>query len=272
MSTENNTNNNQPTHDDKLLEVLKKSVEHDPTLIPPQFNGDAEKYFASYKELQAAFTKKSQELAELKKTTPTPNGNTEQNKDNKNTKPNDFKIGEVVEDEVVTVSWDDLSAEFNQTGDVSAETKQKIMADLKITDARVVDAYIDGLKNMKQVAQAKAIEIAGGANEYNNVLKWASKNFTKEQQAAINQSLSSPTWEFTWTGLVTQYRSKAQSDTNNPIKAPVGSPNTEVIPYRTDQEYLNDLRDPRYRYNTDPDFVDLVHKRVALTAKMNEES
>lgn len=261
--TTNNPNDAPPTQDDKVIEAIRKNATTNPDSIPPQFEGDVEKYINAYKELQADYTKKSQELAAIKKAPapPTP-PNTPP------TPPNPLHVGEPPVEETPTVSWDTLAAEFAETGDISAETKKTLVDVLKLPDTKFVDAYIDGLKSQRQLAMSKAVEIAGNSDEYNKVLAWASKTMKPEQRAALNQALSSPSWELTWTGLVSQYKTNAKSSANNPINAPVGNDTTEVQPYRTHQEYMNDLANPKYRNNLDPDFVDLVMKRAHKTARL----
>jgi hypothetical protein len=257
MTTE--TPNAPVTQEDKVIEAIRTNAVANPSSIPPQFEGDVEKYITAYKNLQADYTKKSQELADLKaKVKPTDPPKAHET-------PNPLHIGEPPVEETPQVSIEDLQAEFAETGTVSDESKQAVIKALGIKDPRFVDMYIEGLKSQRQLATDKATEIAGGADEYNKVLLWASKNLKPEQRAALNQALSSPSWELTWTGLVTQYRANKQSNSNEPINAPVGNDTTEVLPYRTHQEMMADLANPKYRQNLDPDFIQLVMKRVAIT-------
>lgn len=262
MTIENNGVETNP-QEDKVIDAIRTNAIANPSSIPPQFGGDVEKYITAYKDLQAEFTRKSQELANLKKVVEKP-----ADPPKAPVTPNPLHIGEPPVEETPTISWDDLAAEFSSTGDISEETKKSIVSTLKLPDTKFVDAYIDGLKSQRQLAMTKAAEIAGGNDEYNKVLAWASKNLKPEQRAALNASLSSPSWELTWTGLVTQYKTANKSSSNNPIAAPVGNDTTEIIPYRTHQEYMADLANPKYRYNQDPDFVELVMKRAHKTAQL----
>lgn len=263
--TTNDPNVPTPEQEAAVIEAMRKNAVANPASIPPQFGGDVDKFINAYKALQADYTKKSQELADLKKTpveTPKPPSGDPP-------KPLHIPDAPVVEEK--QLDWDDLATEFANTGDVSPETKQAIVATLKLKDTKFVDAYIDGLKSQRQLAMTKAVEIAGNSDEYNKVLAWASKTMDANGRAALNQALRSPSWELTWTGLVAQYKTAAKSSANMPLNAPVGNDTTEVQPYRTHQEYMRDLADPKYRYNQDPDFVALVIKRANLTAKLASE-
>lgn len=250
--------------DDRVLDAVRAAAAANPSSIPPQFNGDVEKYINAYKELQSDYTKKSQELASLKKQITT----SSEKKNDDPPAPLVIKDAEVVEEED-KVTVEDLAAEFYNTGTVSDESKAKAMKFLKIQDSSVLDVVIQGFQFQRQMATNRAVEIAGSTEEYNNILKWASKNLTPAQKEAINSSLSSPSWELTFTGLVAQYRNSIKSSSNNPIHAPVGAPNTEVIPYRSHEEYMADLANPKYRFNTDPDFVNLVMQRAKKTQELH---
>lgn len=265
MTIENNGVETNP-QEDKVIDAIRTNALANPSSIPPQFGGDVEKYITAYKDLQADYTRKSQELAALKKGTEKP-----ADPPKAPVTPNPLHIGEPPVEETPQISWDTLAEEFANTGDISDDTKKSLVEALKLPDTRFIDAYIDGLKSQRQLAMTKAAEIAGGNEEYNKVLAWASKSLKPEQRAALNAALSSPSWELTWTGLVTQYKTANKSSANTPIAAPVGNDSTEVLPYRTNEEYLADLRNPKYRNNLDPDFVQLVYKRAAKTAQLAME-
>ena len=262
--TTNDPNVPTPEQEAAVIEAMRKNAASNPASIPPQFGGDVDKFIDAYKNLQADYTKKSQELATFKKApveTPKPAAEP----------PKPLHIPDAVVEETPQVSWDTLQTEFQETGDISEDSKKALVAALKLPDTKFVDAYINGLKSQRQLAMTKAVEIAGNSDEYNKVLAWASKTMDVNGRAALNQALSSPSWELTWTGLVAQYKTAAKSSANMPLNAPVGNDTTEVQPYRTHQEYMKDLADPRYRHNQDPDFVDLVLKRANLTAKLASE-
>lgn len=264
--TTNDPNVPTPEQEAAVIEAMRKNAVANPASIPPQFGGDVDKFIDAYKALQADYTKKSQELAALKKAPVEPP------KPPSGDPPKPLHIPDAPVEETPTVSWDTLQTEFQETGDISEDSKKALVAALKLPDTKFVDAYINGLKSQRQLAMTKAVEIAGNSDEYNKVLAWASKTMDVNGRAALNQALSSPSWELTWTGLVAQYKTASKSSANMPLKAPAGNDTTEVQPYRTHQEYMADMANPKYRFNQDPDFVALVMKRAYKTAQLNANS
>lgn len=266
MTTETPTPEQQA--EDKLMDAIRANAAANPESIPPQFGGDIEKYITSYKELQKKMTQQAQELAEFKKAPVTPAA-PKAGEAGKPVEPAPLEIKEPKVEETPPFDWDAATEEFNNTGDISEASKARLIADLKIKDPRFVDGFIGFLKQQRQSAQAKAMEVAGGVEQYNAVLEWAHGAFNEAERAALNASLRSPMWELAWTGLVAKYQAASKSSANTMLSGSPGNNTTDVQPYRTHREFMKDLADPRYRSGSDPDFIALVQKRAAKTPELS---
>lgn len=265
MTTETPTPEQQA--EDKLMDAVRANAATNPESIPAQFGGDVEKYITSYKELQKKMTQQAQELSGFRKAAETPAPIADPNKPPATPKPLEITEPPVVETPVF--DWDAATEEFNSTGDISDASKAKLIADLKIKDPRFVDHFVGFMKQQRASAQAKAMEVAGGVEQYNAVLEWAHGAFNETERAALNTSLKSPMWELAWMGLVTKYQAANKSSANTMLSGSPGNNTTDIQPYRTHKEMMKDLADPRYRSGSDPDFINHVQRRAAKSPQFS---
>ena len=247
MTTENN---NTPAESHEV-QMLRKAVAADPTQIPEQFNGDAEKFINSYKSLQAEFTRKSQELAALKNAAPP-----SQEPKTEEVKPVDLEIKEPPKVEPPKVTWNSAVDEFSVNGDVSEETRKALSVQLAVDKnnleeiagvRQMIDTYVEAMKGQRNLAQTRAVEIAGGVEQYNAVVEWGQKNLNAAEKAQVNQALKSAAWELTWTGLVARFNKAVGDSGNKNPNTPNANMNSAVKPFETQAEMTQAMRDPRYR-------------------------
>jgi len=259
------TSNSNPPAESHEIQMIRKQYESNPENIPAQFEGDVNKAVESYKELQARFTKTSQELAALKKA-----ASPEPKPDVKKEEPLPLKLEELKPEEKPPVTWESIEDEFKATGDVSEESVQAIVNLLKLPSRNFVDAHIAYLKSQRASAQAKAQEIAGGTEQYNAVIKWGHTNLSKPEKDALNQALASPGWELAWTGLVTKFKA-ANTDSGNRMGTnPVGTGDDTAEVFSEQREMTAAISDPRYR--TDPKYRDAVQRRIIATNELRNRS
>lgn len=269
MTTPPNTTNTPPQEESHEAKMIRKFYTADPSQIPEQFEGDVEKAVEGYKQLQAKFTKASQELAAVKKAAETP---PEPKPEEKPTAPPaPLKIEDAPVEETPAVSWESIEEEFATTGTVSEDSIVKLTAMLKLPSRNFIDAHVAYMKDKREQAHKQAQDIAGGVENYNKVLAWAAKALSQAEKAALNASLNSPGWELAWTGLVTKFN-KVNTDGANPRpNAPVATGGgDEVLPWGSQAEMTAAIRDPRYRL--DPAYQAMVMKRSAKTAEIGYKS
>lgn len=263
--------------------------------IPKNFK-DANAWFDSLKNAQKEYTKTRQELSELKKTyekngTTNPNyvEETENNSEEvvvEETKPvskipEELRIPDISkqkeetkqpQEQSKTISEDDWSKwtmEVAISNDLSEETKLEIKAKTGFTDKMIGD-YLEGQKARSREAYGKAAEVIGGKDRLATIFEWAGKNLTTQQQAEVNATLASPSWEVALLGLEAKYnkamgqKPKAKemsSSTNKQI------PNTNtkqpVQPYKSRREFYAERGSQKYM--SDPNFRTYVEQRVLLS-------
>lgn len=92
------------------------------------------------------------------------------------------KAGEVLKEK--GFDYAKLQEEFNATGEISKETREKL-AEAGITED-VIDNYIDGQKAKVEAKMNEIAEVVGGRKEMDEIIKWASKNLDEKEKASIN--------------------------------------------------------------------------------------
>lgn len=196
-----------------------------PTWLPQEF-ATVEAYNASYAELRADHTRKSQELARLKGAnvevtgkdgnpvetpndpanpaeTPNPNDppKIEEKKADDPPKADDpaKKPDEKADEEdpakkvadAAGFKLDDYQTEYFTTGDVAPENRAKIADGLKdvLGDNAldIVNQYIDGQKVVHANDRKLYMDEAGGDDAYTAMTTWAAESLTKDEVGAFNK-------------------------------------------------------------------------------------
>lgn len=281
-----------PTSSPESIQVAREQqafelyVKNQGVEIPSNFK-DTTAWFNSLKNAQGEYTKARQEVADLKKTYGQTEGGTNpafvappkeetapitkvpEELRIPNTPPEVAKTNEPVNEPKFNDSdWSKWSMEVAISNDLSEETKSEIKTKTGFSDKMIGD-YMEGQKARSREAFGKAAEIVGSKDKLHQIFSWAAKNMTVEQQAEINATLASPSWEVALLGLATKY-DRTSGITAKSKEMPVNGQqvssyqaNTQLTEYRTKREFYADRGNPRYQ--SDPKFRLAVEQRMLKT-------
>jgi hypothetical protein len=257
--------------------------------IPKNFK-DSNAWFDSLKNAQKEYTKARQEIAELKKTYEKDGTNNpayvEETVSEESEKvaeepkinvPEELRIPEIKKEEVINKEpvkqviteedWSKWSMEVALSNDLSKDTIEEIKEKTGFTD-RIISDYVEGQRAKSREAFGKAAEIVGGKDRLANIFAWAANNMTPQQQADINASLASPSWDIALLGLQVKY-DKATANSAKGKELPknkqvnVSATKVPLSPYKTKREFYADRGNPRY--NSDAKFRQAVEQRMMMT-------
>jgi len=257
--------------------------------IPKNFK-DSNAWFDSLKSAQKEYTKARQEIAELKKTyekdgtkNPTYVEETVSEESEKVAEepkinvPEELRIPEIKKEEVINKEpvkqviteedWSKWSMEVALSNDLSKDTIEEIKEKTGFTD-RIISDYVEGQRAKSREAFGKAAEVVGGKDRLANIFAWAAKTMTPQQQADINASLASPSWDVALLGLQVKY-DKATANSAKGKELPknkqvnVSATKVPLSPYKTKREFYADRGNPRY--NSDAKFRQAVEQRIMMT-------
>lgn len=258
--------------------------------IPKNFK-DTNAWFDSLKNAQKEYTKARQEIAELKKTYEKDGTNnpayveetaseeaTPVVEEAKVNIPEELRIPEIKKEEVVNKEpvkqviteedWSKWSMEVALSNDLSKDTIEEIKEKTGFTD-RIISDYVEGQRAKSREAFGKAAEVVGGKDRLANIFAWAAKTMTPQQQADINASLASPSWDVALLGLQVKYdkatanSAKGKEMPANKKQVNVSSTKQALQPYKTKREFYADRGNPRY--NSDAKFRQAVEQRILMT-------
>jgi hypothetical protein len=159
--------------------------------------------------------------------------------------------------------------EYDSTGDVSPESRDKIAEGLKNVlgaDARkIVDDFIESKKVVHTNDKSMYMEAAGGEEAYNTMTQWAAQNLPPEQVAAYNRQVTSGDRHATLFAIE-GLRSKFEA-ANGRAPTLVRGTTTPAIggvqPFRSVAEMTKIMSSPEYK--TDPAYRDQVKQRLAVS-------
>lgn len=257
--------------------------------LPKEF-ATVEAYNASYAELRADHTRKSQELARLRgETVETPAETTSEEPKTETPKTAPVtppKIEEPKKDDeanpddpankVIEASGFDVNPyqeEYFSTGDVTPENRAKIAEGLKgvLGDnaLEIVNQYIEGQKVTHANDRKMYYEEAGGEDAYHGLVTWASTNLSKEEIAAYNKAIDSGDRHaatLAIRGLRSTYEAKNGRDPNRIIGSGGANGPSSGAPFQSSAEMTAAMRDPRYK--TDEAYRANVAARIAASSNL----
>ena len=282
-----------PTSSPESIQVAREQqafesyVKNQGVEIPSNFK-DTTAWFNSLKNAQGEYTKARQEVADLKKTYGQTDGGTnpkfvEPSKET--TQPvkefssnlDQLRIPEtdILSDTIETNAakftdddWSNWSMEVAITNNLSEETKSEIKTKTGFTEKMIGD-YLEGQKARSREAFTAAADIVGSKEKLQQVFAWAAKTMTSDQQAEINATLASPSWEVALLGLATKYDrtngDNAKSREMTPTRTQVAGSQTPqgIAGYKTKREFYADRGNQRY--NSEPKFRSAVEQRMLKT-------
>lgn len=207
-----------------------------PTAIEAKFNGDASAAAKSMVSLQGAFTKTTQELAALKAkaATPTPPA-----------PPTGLRIPEPTPTNAHTAAWDQFETEYRTNGDVSPETKQRLL-DLGIPERFIETARATATYAAQQRVNAAAAEV-GGKENLDAILKYA-QTLPEAQRREIDKGLNGDAWQYVLRGLA-QAREGSKANEPNRSVLPTGANagSGGKMKFDTYDQMMGAMRDPRFK-------------------------
>lgn len=258
-----------PSEADLELQAVEKYAKSNPNNLPPQFNGDADKFIESYKELRKTLTKSQQELATLKK------GATNESR----VEPQATQVSEtpvpstfIPKNEPTTEpspkEWEELGNELRTKGDLTPETRANLLKKYNIPSF-VIDQYINGLRAQAAAAAQEAATMVGGNDKLRKMIQWASTNLTDAERNEINKQLQTPAWKNTILGLKTRMEMSNPDPTADEPKRSLPSTVSNVAvsdiePFSNKADMMQHIRDRRY--GKDQKYTEWVQERIRISA------
>lgn len=242
-----------------------------PTWLPEQFKSP-EDMAKSWTDQRAEITRLQQGVKKPEEQTQqTPPENAEKKPDEQpNTEPSKEQKQDDAAKEVADSAGVDLAPyqqEYNTTGDVSEDNRAKIAEGLKKVlgeNARsIVDDFIEARKVVHQNDQKLFMDSAGGAENYAQMVQWASKELPKEQVEAYNRTVNSGDRHATLLAIEGLKSKFIAANGSAPRLLQGGGIPTGTAAFRSTAEMVAAMNDPRYK--TDQAYRDHVAQRLAAS-------
>jgi len=163
---------------------------------------------------------------------------------------------------------DAYSKEYAETGQLSEESISKLVS--SGIPEPVIRNYLDGIGAISERQTQQIYSIAGGEEQYNSMLDWASENLDESEIEAFNQVMEQGTQsakQMAVRGLQARF-----TQNNGPkgtlIQGETTGPSGGV--FRSVAEVTAAMRDPRY--SKDPAYRKDVENRIRNSNIMNVKS
>jgi hypothetical protein len=218
------------------VQALEPSEERPPWL-PEKFESP-EEFAKAYQELESNFTRSRQEQKSGEEGTEETNA---------------------VSQPISHESLKEFSEEFAMNGDVSEESRQKIVE--MGLPREFVDAYVEGQKAVLSNHMNNIFNEVGGEESYKQMTAWAAEHLPEGDQEAFNNAVTKGSTEdmmFAIRSLNARYRSEADVPTPL-IQGDTGSAPTGGS-FRSLAELTSAMKDPRY--TKDPAYRQDIENRL----------
>jgi hypothetical protein len=162
--------------------------------------------------------------------------------------------------EAAGLSFKDIDAEYQQNGDVSAETRTKLEAAF---GADVVKTYFDGLKALEATIMLQAHEAAGGKDAFDAAMKWGMEQLSDADLESYNKLVSDPSTQrqgIEW--LVSKF--KAANPSEGSLVVGEARPGPGDV-FNSREEMVTAMRDPNYA--RDPAYRQRVAEKLQRSVK-----
>lgn len=160
--------------------------------------------------------------------------------------------------ENVGLDFDAYSAEYAETGELSADTYDAL-AKAGIPQS-IVDQYIEAQSVAAEFQQSQVFSEVGGQSNYGNMMEWATNNLSESEIDSYNAVMDSGDIEqimMSVRGLSARY---STSEGIEPSRTIGGDVSTGSSVYRSVAEMMTDMQDPRYK--SDPAFRRDVEQKL----------
>ena len=81
--------------------------------------------------------------------------------------------------------YDKLQQEYNQYGDITAETREQLAA--KGITSEILDNYIEGQKAIVAQQMSEIADSVGGKEQFDTIVNWAKENLTEDEKKQIDE-------------------------------------------------------------------------------------
>jgi len=158
----------------------------------------------------------------------------------------------------VNNSLETFYTEFAETGELSDKSYTELAK--QGLDKTLVDSYIDGQKLVAETNTKSIQDVAGGKEEYTELVDWAGKNLSEAEQKVFNDMVDSgdvETAKFAVQGLM----SKANV---NPKQQSLFEGTSDVVSrdaFTSVSQVTDAMNDPRYE--KDPAFRREVEQKIS---------
>ncbi len=155
------------------------------------------------------------------------------------------------------IDYSAMQDEYQESGSLSQETYDTLSEAGIPTE--MVDAYIAGQEALSQNTIQSMYSIAGGEQEYGDMVSWAQENLRESEIEAFNNSLiNESTSHFAINGLYARYNAD-----KGPNLVKGSTSNRPSGGFASTQEMMVEMAKPQYK--KDPAFRAEVQRRVAVS-------
>lgn len=244
---------------------------------------DAQKVAKSLKDTKAELTRVQQELARLKgqqqpdpqspqddQQNSDPSNQQQQQPDPSKVDPNDPKSVDEAAEKLAKDAGLDLAPyqeEFFSTGDVTPENRDKIAKALEKqlgpSARQIVDDFVESRKVTMANDQNLYMQAAGGQEQFQKMIQWASQTLPKEQVEAYNKQVNSGDRHatlFAIEGLRAKYEAQVGREPNL-LQGRVNTNSSQG--FKSAAEMRRAMADPRYK--EDEAYRNEVKARLAVS-------
>lgn len=147
------------------------------------------------------------------------------------------------------------SSEIMENGSLSDDTYKELES--AGIPREIVDQYISGTKAMQDQQTKAMYDSVGGEESYNEMIEWASENFSEDEIDAYNKAITTDgaSQKFALNGLKARYEAA-----NGRPSLVRGASKKTSSGFRSTAEMVKAMSDPRYK--TDPAYRADVENRV----------
>ncbi len=159
------------------------------------------------------------------------------------------------------VNFQDLSKEFAENGELSAESYEAL--EKGGIPREMVDQFIDGQIAAAKLARADVTNSVGGEEKFNEIISWAKDNLSAEDIAAYNKIATGKDTGAIKVALA-GLKAKFDADGGSEPNLIGGDQKGGVVGYKSFDELKKDQADPKYA--TDPAFRAEVIRKLRASS------
>lgn len=167
---------------------------------------------------------------------------------------------EQVQEFIGVEQFDKFEDEYlSNNGELSEDSYKELQEKYNFSPD-LIDAFIQGQEAIRDKAVSQVTEIVGGAENYNQILAWATDNLSEAEIDSYNDILregNTAKIQMALQGVYSQYASENGS-TPSLVQ---GGGKPRMAGYESKEQMVSDMRKPEYK--TDPAFREEVERRLA---------